>query len=126
VTYLVDIIRVNTITSFLGSSLDPLLHDLLNVLLALFAVNVDVPLVPVAKFILKSLGTGTHAVLVNRYAFSTITIRIERKLVIPDCPQLLSNSSGDGRTWKAPRYRLRCSKRPFFPSYGNPHWVISG
>ena len=82
-TYLVDIIRVNTITSFLGSSLDPLLHHLLDVLLTLFAVNVDIPFVPITKLVLKGLGTGTHAILVDRYPFSTITIRVERELVTP-------------------------------------------
>jgi hypothetical protein len=89
-TYLIHIIWVNTITTFLGSSLDPLLHNLLNVLFALLAVDVDIPFVPVPKFVLKSLGTGTHAVFVDRYPFSAITIRIERKLVVPDCHQLLS------------------------------------
>ena len=53
--------------------------------LALLAVNVDIPFVPIAKFVLKSFGTGTHAVLVDRYPFSTITIRVESELVAPGC-----------------------------------------
>ena len=82
-TYLVDIIRINTVTSLFGSSLDSLLHDLSDVLLALLAVNVDIPFVPLAKLILKSLGTGTHALFVDRNPFSTITIRVESEFVAP-------------------------------------------
>ena len=50
-------------------------------LLALLAVNVDIPFVPVTKLVLKGLGTGTHAILVDWYPFSTITIRVEGELI---------------------------------------------
>jgi hypothetical protein len=39
-TYFVDVVGVNTITPFLGSRLDSLLHDLLDLLLALLAVDI--------------------------------------------------------------------------------------
>jgi hypothetical protein len=120
-TYLVDIIRINTVTSLFGSSLDSLLHDLSDVLLALLAVDVDIPFVPVAKFVLKSLGTGTHALFIDRNPFSTVTIRVESELVVPDRHQLRSQCRKDRLTWKAPRYRRRCSKQPSFPSCGNRH-----
>jgi hypothetical protein len=125
-TYLVHIVGVNTVTSLFGSSLDPLLHDLLDVLFALLAMDVDIPFVPISKFVLKSLGTGTHAVFVDRYPFSTVTIRIESKFVAPDRHQLLTENSKGRLTWKAPRYRQRYSRPPSSPSYGNPHLVISG
>ena len=68
--------------------------------LALFAVDVDIPFVPIAKFILKSFRTGTHAVLVDRYPFSTITIRVESELVAPGCisyPPLAAEIDQPGR-----------------------------
>jgi hypothetical protein len=82
-TYFVDVVGVNTITPFLGSRLDSLLHDLLDLLLALLAVDIDIPLVPVAQFVLESFRSGTHAVFVDGYTFTAIAIRVERKLVFP-------------------------------------------
>lgn len=83
VAHFIDIVRVYSIASLLDGFLYSSFHDLLDVLLALFAVDVDVPLVPVAQPILKCVGSLAHPFVVDRNAWSTVTFRFERQLVTP-------------------------------------------
>lgn len=83
IAYLVNIVGINTVTSFFGCRLDPLLHDFFDVLLALLIVNINIPFVPLAKSILKGFGTGAHAVFVDWNTFTAIAIWVERQFISP-------------------------------------------
>jgi hypothetical protein len=81
IIYLVNVVWVDTITSFLCGGLDSLLHHFSDVLLALLVVDVHVPLVPLAEPVLERVGTGTHALLVHWDTFSTVTFGFKVQLV---------------------------------------------
>jgi hypothetical protein len=81
VTHLIDVVRINSVTSFINSLQDPTLHLLLDMLLAFLVVNIQIPLIPLSKLVLQGIGTGTHAIFVDWHSRTAIAFRIEKKLV---------------------------------------------
>lgn len=80
-THFVYVIWIDSITTLFDRCLDPLLHDFLDVLLAFLAVDIEIPLVPIPKSILKSFGTGARAIFVDGYSLATVTSGVKCQLI---------------------------------------------